>query len=198
MSSSSFTRWLWVAPLTVVVALAANFVIRSIAVALDPGLSRSGQLQGVYVGLTLMGSVAAMLILGLLVLTVARPLFWFRIVAIGALLVSWIPDIGLAMGGRLMLTSMQVMGPLVGLAGRLLGGPQGGPPPGAGPGGPPPGGPVGFGAGGPPASPLDLVATLMLMHLTAAVVCVVVPTLLLGRGVGKVRSEAAQARAEGA
>jgi hypothetical protein len=112
MSSSSFTRWLWVAPLTVVVALAANFVIRSIAVALDPGLSRSGQLQGVYVGLTLMGSVAAMLILGLLVLTVARPLFWFRIVAIGALLVSWIPDIGLAMGGRLMLTSMQVMGHL--------------------------------------------------------------------------------------
>ena len=77
-------------------------------------------------------------------------------VAVLALLLSWIPDIGLALGGQLGAFSMQVGGPLMSL---LNPGPSG-PPPGAG--GPPP--------GGMPGMPIGSVAVLMLMHLATFVV----------------------------
>src|SRR5207248_6917849 len=81
-----------------------------------------------------------------------------RVVALLALLLSWIPDLGLATGGALGAFSMQVVGPLMGLVGGAGGPPPGagGPPPGA---GPPPGGSY------PPGMPIGSVAVLMLMHL---------------------------------
>jgi hypothetical protein len=150
----SFARLLWVAPLSVVAALLVNLGIRAAAQAIDPSLVRLPSLQTLYLSFTVLGALAAVLVFTLLAVLTTKPFTSFRVVAMVALLLSWIPDIGLATGGQLGAFSMQVVGPLMG----LLGG--GGPPPGAG--GPPPG-PM-------PGMPIGSVAVLMLMHLATFVV----------------------------
>ena len=55
----SFARLLWVAPLTIVVAVAVNLLIKFVAVTLDPALARMGQLQAPLVSLTLQGAIGA-------------------------------------------------------------------------------------------------------------------------------------------
>src|SRR6266540_3117515 len=148
----SFARLLWVAPLTVVAALVVNFLIKLILLALDPSLARMGQLGTPLITLTLEGAIAAVVVFALVAWLIPRPVFWYRILATLALLVSWLPDIALGIGGSATRAGMSVMGPLIGLGSFL----SPGPPPGAAPrpaGGPPPG-------AGIPGAPLEHVLVL--------------------------------------
>jgi hypothetical protein len=148
----SFTRLAWVAPLTVIAALFVNMAIKQVILAVNPNLSRMGQLDQPMITHTLLGSIAAIVV--------------FIVVA---LLLSWLPDIALGIGGQTAGLAMRFVSPIA-----MLGSP--------GPGGPPPGG----GGGGPPGgfvTPIEQVLVLMLLHLATAVVCVVLlATLTRGRG----------------
>ncbi|HET7093410.1 MAG TPA: hypothetical protein VFI22_08030, partial [Thermomicrobiales bacterium] len=87
----SFGRLLWVGPLTVVAALVVNLAIKAIVIALDPSLARMGQLGRSLVVLTLEGAIAAVVVFAIMALLVPRPIFWFRIIAVVALLLSLLP-----------------------------------------------------------------------------------------------------------
>ena len=168
----SFQRLAWVAPLTVIAALAVNLAIKWLVQAVNPNLSRMGQLEQPMITLTLLGSIAAIVVFILVALLTKRPFFWYRLLAVVALLASWIPDIALGMGGQTAGMAMRFVSPLAMLGSQ---GP-GGPPPGGGGGGPP-----GGGGGGPPGgfvTPIEQVLVLMLLHLATAVVCVVLLTTL--------------------
>jgi len=167
----SWIRLLWVAPLTVVAAVLVCIGLRAIVQAVDPSLARMPQLGPPMVTLAVEGAVAAIVVFVLFVLFVPRAIFWFRIVAVVALLVSWIPDIALGLGGTPMRLAMRYVGPLtsIGLLGEE-GGRSAGPPPGAQTGGPPP---AFFSA-----LPIQQVALLMLLHTAVAVVCIVMLTTL--------------------
>ncbi|HEY3081677.1 MAG TPA: hypothetical protein VGM69_17435 [Chloroflexota bacterium] len=168
----SFARLLWLAPLTVVVALAVNYAIKQVAQALDPSLARMGQLGPPLILLTLEGAVGAIVVFAIMALLLRRPIFWYRVVAAIVLLISILPDLALGMGGTAAMWGMRVMGPFLSLG---MPGPSG--PPGGGPGGggPPPGGPP---PGGMPAMTVEQVLVLMLLHAATAVVCVVLLTTL--------------------
>jgi hypothetical protein len=159
-------RLLWVAPLTVVVALAVNLALRFVVQNLNPNLSRMPQLGSPMVTLTLVGSVAAIVAFVLVALLTRRPFFWYPVVAIGALILSWIPDVALAMGGQPAGLAMRFVGPVATLFSQA----PSGPPPGGG--GPPPGGGGGF------TTPIEQVLILMLLHTATAVTCVVLLTRL--------------------
>jgi hypothetical protein len=159
----SFARLLWVGPLTVVVALVVNLAIKTIVIALDPSLARMGQLGRPLIVLTLEGAIAAVVIFAIMALLAPRPIFWFRIVAIVALLLSLLPDIALAIGGAPMRQAMGVVGPLARVGAPAPSGPR--------PAGPPPGAVL-------PGAPLEQVLVLMLLHIAAAVVCIVLLTTL--------------------
>ena len=164
----SFGRLLWVAPLTVAVALALNFAIKLVVQTLDPTLSHMGQLQTPLVTLTMEGAVAAIAVFALVALLTARPIFWYRILAGVALVVSLIPDVALAVGGASMMAAMSVVGPLLNLGSfAQAGSSTGGPPAG----GPPPGGAM-------PGSSIEEVLVLMLLHVATAMVCIVLLTTL--------------------
>src|SRR5258708_84248 len=168
---ASLTRLLWVAPLTLALAVAACYVIRFLAQLLDTNAVRMPQLQMPMVVLAVEGALAAIVVFVVFALFVPRPIFWYRIVGGVALLMSLLPDIGLALGGAPMLTAVRFVGPLTAV---------GSPGPG-GPGGPPPGG--GPGAGGPPARflsgmSLDPALVLILLHVAVGLVCIGVLTTL--------------------
>src|SRR5919112_4130905 len=99
--SVSFTRLLWVAPLTVVAALVVNLIIKTLVQAIDPSLSEMGQLGRSLIILTLEGAILAVIVFALMVWLVPHPIRWFRIVAVSALLLSLIPDLLLGLGGDL-------------------------------------------------------------------------------------------------
>jgi hypothetical protein len=169
----SFARLVWVAPLTVVTAVAVTQLIKFVAVRLDPSLARMAQLQAPLLSLTLQGAIGAVVVFALVAAVVPRPIFWYRILAAVALLASLVPDVALGLGGATAAWGMRLMGPFLSLGGTS------GPPPGAGgppAGGPPPGG--GFPAGGLPAMPLEQIAVLMLLHAATFVVCVGLLTTL--------------------
>jgi hypothetical protein len=140
--------------------------------ALNPGLERMGQLGPPTVTLAIEGSVAAVLVFIAFALVLPRPIFWYRIVGVIALVLSWLPDIALGLGGGPMRLAMRYVAPLteVGFLGARGGPPPGGPRPGAGSGGPPPD----FFA----AQPIEQVLALMLLHTAVAVVCIVMLTTL--------------------
>ena len=165
----SLARLIWAGPVVVVVAVALNWAVKLVVQALDPSLARMGQLQEPLVILTVEGVVAAVVVFALIAWLVPRPVFWYRIVATVALLVSIVPDILLAFGGDRTRTAMRVVGPLISLG---MPGPSG-PPPGGGGGGPPP--------GGPPAMPLERVGVLILLHVATFLVCVVLLPALTRR-----------------
>jgi len=166
----AWPRLIWVAPLTVALALAVNAVIRFVLQSVNPRLARMPQLDQPMITLTIMGCLAAIVVFVVVGLVVRdRPLFWYRVIAIGALLLSWIPDIALAIGGPSAGMAMRFVSPLA-----TFGQP--------GPGGPPPGG--GPPGGGPPGGfsftmPVEQVLVLMLLHLATAVVCIVCLTTLM-------------------
>jgi hypothetical protein len=168
----SLSRLFWVAPLTLVVSLGVCFAIRFIVQALNPNLTRMPQLREPMIALTVEGVVAAIVVFALFAAFVPRPIFWYRSLGIAALLISFLPDIALAIGGAPMMLSMRVIGPLTSLGQPGPGGPGPGP---GGPGGPGPG------PGGPGASfttPLEQVLVLMLLHVAVAAVCIVLLTTL--------------------
>jgi hypothetical protein len=164
----SFARLLWVAPLTVAVALAVNLALKAIVVALDPSLAEMGQLGRPMIILTLEGAVLAVIVFALIAWLVPRPIFWYRVVGIIALLVSLIPDVLLGLGGDSRRMGSAMVGPFLRFGALLF---PSGPPPG---GGRPGGGP----SGPPPALPLEQVLVLMLLHAATAVVCIVLLTTL--------------------
>jgi len=166
----SLRRLVWVAPLTLALAVAACFVVRFFAQLIDPHTVTMPQLQMPMLVLAVEGALAAIVVFVVLAVFVPRPIFWYRIVGGFALLVSLLPDVALALGGAPMMTAMRFVGPLTSI---------GSPGPG-GQGGPPPGGP---GAGGPPPGflsgmSLDQVLVLMLLHVAVGVVCIGVLTTL--------------------
>jgi hypothetical protein len=171
-SQVSLHRLLWVAPLTLVAALAACFGIRSIALFLDPSLANMAQLQTPMSTLTIEGALAAIAVFGAFAVVLSRPIYWFRVVGGIGLLASLIPDVALALGGAPMMTALRLVGPLASIGMAAPGGA----------GGPPAGGPS-AGAGGPPpgfmsAMPVEQVVVLMLLHVAVAAVCIVLLTTL--------------------
>jgi hypothetical protein len=164
----SFTRLLWVAPLTVVVAVAVNLVIKTIVVAIDPSLAEMGQLGRPLILLTAEGAILAVIVFALIAWLVPRPIHWFRIVAIVALVISLIPDLLLGLGGGMRQTGSSLMSPFLRLGALLFpSGPPSGPRPS---GGPPPGALA--------ALPPERVLVLMLLHVATAVVCIALLTTL--------------------
>jgi len=183
----AWPRLIWVAPLTVIAALAVNFLIRLVVQSLNPRLARMPQLEQPMITLTIMGCLAAIVVFVIVGLVVRdRPFFWYRVIAIGALLLSWLPDVALAIGGAPAGTAMRVVGPLATFGSPAPGGP-GGPGGSGGPGGPGGGGPPGGGpggGGGPPGGfsftmPIEQVLVLMLLHLATAVVCIMLLCTLM-------------------
>lgn len=171
----SWPRLVWVAPLTLVLAVGACFAVRFLAQLIDPNTRTMPQLGMPMQVLAIEGTLAAIVVFVLFALFVPRPLFWYRIVGGVALLLSLAPDVALALGGAPMMTAMRFVGPLTSI-GAGSGGP-GGP----GGGGPPPAG--GPGAGGPPPGflsgmSIDQVLVLMLLHVVVGVVCITLLTTL--------------------
>jgi hypothetical protein len=176
----SWPRLVWVAPLTLVLAVGACFVVRFLAQLIDPSTRNMPQLQMPMQVLAIEGALAAILVFVLFALFVPRPIFWYRIVGGVALLFSLLPDIALALGGAPMMTAMRFVGPLTSIGASGPGGPGG-------PGGPPPGG--GPGAGGPPPGfmsgmALDQVIVLMLLHVAVGLVCIGLLTTLTRKRAG--------------
>jgi hypothetical protein len=166
----SLPRLVWVAPLTLIAALAVCFAIRFVAQTLNPNLTRMPQLREPMIALTVEGVVAAVVVFAVFAACVPRPILWYRTLGIVALLVSFLPDIALAVGGAPMRLSMGIIGPLTSIG---QSGPSGPGPGGPGPGSP--GGPVGPGAF---TTPIEQVLVLMLLHVAVAVVCIVLLTTL--------------------
>jgi hypothetical protein len=165
----SFSRLLWVGPLTVVVALVVNLIIRAIVQALNPALMEMGQLGRPMIILTLEGAILAVIVFALMVLLVPNPIRWFRIVGVIALVISLIPDLLLGLGGDARRTGSAMVSPFTRFGSRFfLAAPGGGPPQG---GGPSPGDVL-------PGLPWDRVLILMLLHTVTAVVCIVLLTTL--------------------
>jgi hypothetical protein len=164
----SITRLLWVGPLTVVVSLVVNLIIKTLVQAIDPSLSEMGQLGRSLIILTLEGAILAVLVFALMVWLVPHPIRWFRIVAVVALLISVIPDLLLGLGGDLRRTGSAMVGPFSRFGSLFFPAEQGGGRP---PGGPSPGDVL-------PGLPWERVLILMLLHTAVAVVCIVLLTTL--------------------
>jgi hypothetical protein len=165
----SFIRLAWVVPLTVVAAVAVNYAIKLLLIALDPSLASMGQLQMPLLSLTLQGAAAACVVFAIVAVLLPRPILWYRILAVVALLASLVPDIALGLGGSAASFGMQLMQPFLSLGMPApSGGGQAGPPPGA-------------AAGGMPAMSIEHVLVLVLLHVACFVVCVTMLTTLARR-----------------
>src|SRR5215211_3615954 len=164
----SFPRLLWVAPLTVVVALVVNLIIKTLLQALDPSLAEMGQLGRPLIILTLEGAILAVIVFALMVWLVPRPIRWYRSVAVLALLISLLPDLLLGLGGDLRRTGSAMVAPFSRFGALIFPAPAGGGPP----------------RGGPslgdvlPGLPWNQVLVLMLLHTATAIVCIVLLTTL--------------------
>jgi hypothetical protein len=164
----SFTRLLWVAPLTVIVALIVNLIIKTLVQAIDPSLSEMGQLGRPLIILTLEGAILAVIVFALVVWLVPHPIRRFRIVAVIALLISLIPDLMLGLGGDARRTGSAMVGPFSRFGSIFFPAEQASGRP---PGGPTPGQAL-------PGLPWNQVVVLMLLHTAVAVVCIVLLTTL--------------------
>ena len=165
----SWRRLLWVAPLTVVVALLVNLAIKTLLQAINPALSEMGQLGRPMIILTLEGAILALIVFALMVWLVPHPIRWYRIVGVIALLISLIPDLLLRFGGDLRRMDSGMVSPFTHFGAQFFPAPSGGGPPGGG--GPSPGDVL-------PGLPWDRVLILMLLHAATAIVCIVLLTTL--------------------
>ena len=163
-----WTRLLWVAPLTVIVALVVNLVIKTVVQALDPSLTEMPQLGRSLIILTLEGAILAVIVFSLMVWLVPHPVRWFRIVGVIALLVSVIPDLLLGLGGDARRMGSGIVGPFSRFGALFFPAEQAA--------GRPPGGPSA--AEALPGLGWDRVLILMLLHTATAVVCIVLLTTL--------------------
>ena len=164
----SWSRLLWVAPLTVIVALVVNLIVKTVAIAVNPSLADMGQLGNPLIMLTLEGAILAVIVFALMVWLVPQPIHWFRIVAVIVLIISIIPDLLLGVGGDARRTGSGLVGPFLRFGSLFSPAPSGGSRP----------------AGGPtPAAalaglPAERVLILILLHVATAVVCIVLLTTL--------------------
>ena len=166
----SWRRLLWVAPLTVVVALLVNLAIKTLLQAINPALSEMGQLGRPMIILTVEGAILAVIVFALMVWLVPHPIRWYRIVGVIALLISLIPDLLLGFGGDLRRMGSGMVSPFTRFGAQFFPAASGGGPPGGG-GGPSPGDVL-------PGLPWDRVLILMLLHAATAIVCIVLLTTL--------------------
>ncbi len=175
----SWRRVLWVAPLTVVVSALVCVGLRTLLQAVDPSLEGMGQLGPPMLTLAIEGSIAAVLVFIVFALVLRRPLFWYRIVGVVALVLSCLPDLALGLGGAPMQLALRYVSPLTSVGARPGGRAARAGAAGFGPGGPPPG----AGSGGPPpgflnAAPIEQVLVLILLHTAVAAVCIIMLTTL--------------------
>jgi hypothetical protein len=84
----SLRRLVWVAPLTLALAVGACFVVRFLAQLIDPQVVNMPQLQMPMAVLAVEGALAAIVVFVVFAVFVPRPIFWYRIVGGIALLVS--------------------------------------------------------------------------------------------------------------
>ena len=93
-------RLLWVGPLAIGGALAANAVVRAIELAVLPIPTAFCPLQSAaFVGLTVVGVLGAVLAYAVIGRFTQNPVRNFRIVAGVVLLLSFLPDLGLLVSG---------------------------------------------------------------------------------------------------
>jgi hypothetical protein len=93
-------RLLWVGPLAIVAALAANAVVRAIALAvLDVPATFMPLASMSFVGLTIAGVLGAVIVFAIMAVRAKTPITTFRKVAFWTLLATFVPDIGLLFGG---------------------------------------------------------------------------------------------------
>lgn len=164
----SWTRLLWVGPLTVIVALAVNLAIKTILQALNPALQEMGQLGRPLIILTLEGAILAVIVFALMVWLVPHPIRWYRLLAVIALVISLIPDLLLGFGGDARRMGSGMVSPFTRFGSQFF------------PAAPSGGRPSGGAAPGEvlPGLPWDRVLILMLLHVATAVVCIVMLTTL--------------------
>ena len=163
----SWRRLLWVAPLTVAVAVLVNVAIAFLLRAINPDLNEMGLLGRPNVILTLEGAVLAVIVFALMVWLVPHPIRWYRVIGVLALLISLIPDVLLGMGGGWREAGSGMVAPF-GKVGMMLFPTSGG---GRRPPAPAPGEVL-------PGLPWDRVLILMSLHVAAAIVCIVLLTTL--------------------
>ena len=163
-----FSRLLWVAPLVIGGAVLVNLLLKTVVLALDPGLADMGQLGRPLVVLTLEGAILGVLAFALIAWLLPHPIRAYRIVAVIAFLLSLIPDFLLGFGGEARHLGLTMMGPFFRLASIFPGSSAGGTRPASGP------SPV----QALPALPWDRVLILMLLHVGPAIVCIVLLTTL--------------------
>ncbi len=166
----SWQRLLWVGPLTVVIALVVNLIIKTIVQALNPSLNEMGELGRSLIVLTVEGAILAVIVFALMVWLVPHPIRWFRIVGVIALVISLIPDLLLGLGADARRTGSAMVSPFSRFGSLIWPAPQGGGGRTQG-GGPSPGDVL-------PGLPWDRVLILMLLHTVTAVVCIVLLTTL--------------------
>lgn len=93
-------RLLWVGPLAVITAVIVNSIVRVIAV---PLLHIPTEFQplswGQFIFLTVVGTSLGGVVFAVVARFAKRPIRTFRIIAVVALLLSWLPDFGLLAAG---------------------------------------------------------------------------------------------------
>ena len=93
-------RLLWLGPLVIVAALAANAIVRAVALAvLDVPATFTPLASPSFISLTIIGVLGAVIVFAVVGARAKQPISTFRKIAVGALLVSCLPDIGLLFGG---------------------------------------------------------------------------------------------------
>jgi hypothetical protein len=96
----SLRRLLWVAPLAIAAAVAANFVVRTIALAvLDVPPAFIQLTTPAFLPLTVIGVLGAVIAFAIVGRLSRSPVRTFTIVATVVLVLSFIPDIGLLVSG---------------------------------------------------------------------------------------------------
>ncbi len=163
----SWKRLLWVAPLTVAVAVVVNMAIAILLRAINPDLNEMFLLGRPNVILTLEGAVLAVIVFALMVWLVPHPVSWYRIVGVIALLISLVPDVLLGLGGGWREAGSGMAAPF-GRVGMMLFPTSGS---GRRPPAPAPGEVL-------PGMPWNQVLILIALHVAAAIVCIVLLTTL--------------------
>ncbi len=96
----SLKRLLWVGPLAIVAALAANFIVRAIALAvLDIPADFMPLQTTAFIPFTVVGLLGAIIVFAIIGRVARRPVRTFIIVAAVVLVLSFLPDIGLLASG---------------------------------------------------------------------------------------------------
>lgn len=96
----TFTRLLWIGPLTIIAAIVANVVVQQLAIAmLRPDPQFIPLTLGATIAFTLIGVLGAVIVFGLVGRFARRPIWLFQRIAWVTLLVSLIPDVLLGISG---------------------------------------------------------------------------------------------------